>query len=229
MQTQVTDLLDLQRSHFISFLKFSLKTELQTRHIWIQISYFEVTLYSNRLCFERPARDYKETIHFGGHYSTRLIIPRSFYDRRSIHINFEWVALGNLPLLTRQGNFFVNGTSRVSITQIVRGPGVYTNSKIENYGKSTFYLDLVPELGVWVRLGSDVDGYISLRIRKEQRLPLWLVLKTIGISFWYIAQNANKKNNLILENHCSLAKFSNFFFYKKKHKFFDKTTFVLDF
>ena len=215
MEQQILNLLDIQRNHFISFLKFSLQIELQTRQICIHTPYFEVTFYSSNACFESLVRTYKKTINFGGNYSTRLIILRSFYSRRSLKINFEWIILGNLPLLRRQRNFFVNGTARVSITQIIRSPGIYTNVKLKRYGKKFFYLDLVPERGIWVRLERDPNGYILLRIRKEPRLPIWLRFKTIGVSFFYIAQDDAKKTKFIFKHYFFLEKFLSFFFANK--------------
>ena len=61
--------------------------------------------------------------------------------------------------------------------------------EIDHDGKMTFSIDLVPERGVWVRLEKDQERQILLSIRKEPRVPIWLVLQRIRLSSFYQLNN----------------------------------------
>ena len=186
-------LLEIQCVSFFRFLKFGLKTEIRRRQIWYQNTNFELIFYPERLCFEKPIRSYQEILRLSGNYGTRIFIPRSLCYRKNNKVRFEWVIIGNLPLLTRQGYFLINGSPRVCIAQIIRGPGVYINKKIRVDRKVIFYIDFVPERGTWVRLEKDYEGQVWVRIRKEPRVPLNSIFQTIGFLFFPIQFERNKK------------------------------------
>jgi DNA-directed RNA polymerase subunit beta len=171
----------VQYFSFFRFLKFGLQEELQRYHVWFQPSCFEYTYYPQRLRLKIPGYRYQEIIRLGGSFSSRIVLPRSFYDHKNEKIYFKWIILGSLPILTRQGHFLVNGLIRVCIIQLVRGAGIYINKKVNTNGKVTFYLDIVPERGIWVRLEKDSVGQVWICIRKEPRLPIWSILQTIGL------------------------------------------------
>jgi DNA-directed RNA polymerase subunit beta len=179
-------LLEIQYVSFFRFLKFGLKTEFQRRQIWYQNTDFEWIFYPERLCFEKPIRSYQEVLRLGGNYRARIFIPRSLCCRKNNKIRFEWVTLGNLPLLTRQGHFLVNGSPRVCIAQIIRGPGVYISKKTGVDRKTVSYIDFVPERGTWIRLEKDHENQTWVRIRKEPRVPIRSILRTIGLLFFPI-------------------------------------------
>merc|ERR1712187_6257 len=73
---------------------------------------------------------------------------------------------------------------RVCITQIIRGPGVYRGREINNSEKIIFYIDFVPEKGVWVRLEKDSENLIWLCIRGEPRRIIKRVFDRIDRSFY---------------------------------------------
>nr|BBI28724.1 beta subunit of RNA polymerase [Dinophyceae sp. MRD-151] len=214
---RIPNLVEVQRTSFFYFLKFGLQEELERHQVWIQKPFLERTLYPKRLCFEIPNRSYQETLRLGGDYSTRVFIPRSFYDRKDLKIIFEWVVLGNIPLLTHQGHFLINGSPRVCITQVVRGPGLYTNMKIDGDGKMAFSIDLVPERGVWVRLEKNQEGQILLNIRKEPRLPLWLILQAMRISSFPVVEKRNIRITFI-PSISQEKPLSNLSFFRKRQK-----------
>jgi DNA-directed RNA polymerase subunit beta len=223
-QIKIPNLLEIQYISFLYFLKFGLKEELERHNVWIQPSCFEYTYYPQRLYFEIPSQTYQETIRLGGSFGVQVILPRSFYDYRNHKIYFEWVALGTLPLITRQGHFLVNGLTCTCVAQIVRGAGIYVNKKVESDGKVNFYIDIVPERGSWVRLEKDCDGQVWIRIRNEPYLPIWSILQTMGLlsfsSYFFSVKRKKKKEKRksINKNLKFNRSFSNFIFLKKNKR-----------
>ena len=176
----IPKLLEVQRVSFFSFLNSGFQQELQRRHVFFQTPNTELRFYPQRLRLEAPCRTYQETLRLAETYITRFFIPRSLYNRQKKYIRFEWILLGTLPLLTDQCHFLVQGSPRVCITQVVRGPGIYKGNKVEK-DRTIFYVDLVPERGGWVRIEKDSENRNWITQRKEPKLPLWTVLKTMGL------------------------------------------------
>jgi DNA-directed RNA polymerase subunit beta len=133
----------IQQESFFHFIKVGLQTEFQNSKVWFQTSILEWMVYPENLCFEVPTRSYTELIRHNKTYSTRLFLPMLIYDIQNQKIYFEWRSLGNLPVLTQQGHFMVNGSPRVCITQIVRGCGVYRGRELNSSEKIVFYIDFV--------------------------------------------------------------------------------------
>ena len=216
-QPRIPNLLEVQHASFFNFLKFGLRKEFQRRNTWFYAPHLEWTFYPQRLRLEVPVRNYQETLRLSRNYSTRILIPRSLYDRQNQKICFEWVVLGSLPLLTRQGHFLINGSPRVCITQIIRSPGIYTCRKIKKDRKIISYIDFVPERGTWVRVEKDFKDQVWIRIRKEPSCSFWSILQTIGLFsfFSHFSWNHRRKKDT---HDVFLTKISNdlFFFESKK-------------
>jgi DNA-directed RNA polymerase beta subunit len=178
---EVPNFLEIQYFSFFRFLKYGLKKELQRWHIWVQPSCFEYTYYPQNLRVEIPSYSYQEILRAGGSFSSRVILPRSFYDYQNEKIYFKWIILGSLPILTRNGHFLINGLVRVCIIQIVRGAGIYINKKVDRSGHISLFIDIVPDRGTWVRLEKDFRGRAWICIRGESRLSIWSIMQTIGL------------------------------------------------
>ena len=90
-------------------MEIGIRTELQRFQIWFQIAIYKWIFYPKKLYFGIPIYGYKETFRFGKDYTIPLFISRF----RSIclirKIYFDWVILGNIPILNRVYNFLIKG------------------------------------------------------------------------------------------------------------------------
>jgi DNA-directed RNA polymerase beta subunit len=86
-----------------------------------------------------------------------------------------WVLLGNLPLMTKRGHFVINGSPRVIVSQMIRCPGVYFHERFRGIGiqkKRTCYVDFISRRGAWLRIQSDKNRDIWVRLKRTPRIPL---------------------------------------------------------
>ena len=86
-----------------------------------------------------------------------------------------WVLLGNLPLMTKRGHFIINGSPRVIVSQMIRCPGVYFHERFRGIGiqkKRTCYVDFISRRGAWLRIQSDKNRDIWIRLKRTPRIPL---------------------------------------------------------
>lgn len=63
--------------------------------------------------------------------------------------------MGDLPLMTENGSFIINGAERVIVSQLVRSPGVYNASSKDKTGKEMFATTVMPNRGAWLELEQD--------------------------------------------------------------------------
>ncbi len=92
------------------------------------------------------------------------------------------VFLGEIPLITEQGTFIVNGAERVVISQLQRSPGVYFSEEKHPSGKTLYSAKIIPYNGSWLEFDIDLHDVMYVHIDKRRKLPVTVLLRAIGIS-----------------------------------------------
>jgi DNA-directed RNA polymerase subunit beta len=92
------------------------------------------------------------------------------------------VFLGEIPLITEQGTFIVNGAERVVISQLQRSPGVYFSEEKHPSGKLLYSAKIIPYNGSWLEFDIDLHDVMYVHIDKRRKLPVTVLLRAIGIS-----------------------------------------------
>ena len=90
------------------------------------------------------------------------------------------VYLGDLPLLTRQGTFIVNGAERVVVSQLHRSPGVVFEETRHPNGTRLFSSRVIPFRGSWVEFRLDIHDVIHVHIDKKKKFPATALLRAFG-------------------------------------------------
>ena len=90
------------------------------------------------------------------------------------------VYLGEVPLMTENGSFIVNGSERVIVSQLHRSPGVIFLEKSLPTGRSTPTAQIIPYRGAWVEFEIDSKDQIYVRIDKRRKLPATVLLRALG-------------------------------------------------
>ncbi len=105
--------------------------------------------------------------------------------RRVKNIIEQKVYLGNLPLMTNQGTFVVNGTERVVVSQLHRSPGVifeHDKGKTHSSGKVLFSSRVIPYRGSWLDFEFDHHDHLYVRIDRRRKLPVTTLLCAMELS-----------------------------------------------
>src|SRR3954466_7849009 len=93
------------------------------------------------------------------------------------------VYLGELPLMTDNGTFVVNGTERVIVSQLHRSPGVFFDhdrGKTHSSGKLLFNARVIPYRGSWLDFEFDPKDCVFARIDRRRKLPVTMILRALG-------------------------------------------------
>jgi DNA-directed RNA polymerase subunit beta len=112
----------------------------------------------------------------------RLIMYETLGDgeKRPRDILEKEVYLGDLPLLTEQGTFVVNGAERVIVSQLHRSPGVVFEETIHPNGTRLFSARIIPFRGSWVEFTLDIHDVIYVHIDKKKKFPATALLRAFG-------------------------------------------------
>ncbi len=93
------------------------------------------------------------------------------------------VYMGELPLMTDNGSFVINGTERVIVSQLHRSPGVFfahDRGKTHSSGKLLFDARIIPYRGSWIDFEFDPKDYLYFRVDRRRKMPVTILLKSLG-------------------------------------------------
>ena len=93
--------------------------------------------------------------------------------------------MGEIPLMTENGSFIINGTERVIVSQLHRSPGVFfehDRGKTHSSGKLLFSARVIPYRGSWLDFEFDPKDFLFFRVDRRRKMPVTTLLKAIGLS-----------------------------------------------
>ncbi|AZZ37558.1 DNA-directed RNA polymerase subunit beta [Bdellovibrio sp. qaytius] len=107
-------------------------------------------------------------------------------EARSIRdVKEQEVYLGEIPLMTANGSFIINGTERVVVSQLHRSPGVFFDhdgGKNNASGKLIYSARVIPYRGSWLDFEFDQKDVIHVRIDRRRKFPATILLKALGMN-----------------------------------------------
>ena len=160
-------------------------------------SVFPIVSYSGNASLEyvgyrlgEPVFDVKECQVRGITYAAplRVKVRLVIYDRDSSNkavkdIKEQEVYMGEMPLMTDNGTFVVNGTERVIVSQLHRSPGVFFDhdkGKTHSSGKLLYSARVIPYRGSWLDFEFDPKDSLFVRIDRRRKLPATILLRALG-------------------------------------------------
>ncbi len=162
-------------------------------------SIFPIVGYSGHAALEyvdyvlgKAAFDVEECKLRGATYSVplRVRVRLVIYDKESTNkaikdIREQEVYLGEIPLMTENGTFIINGTERVIVSQLHRSPGVifdHDKGKTHSSGKLLYTARVIPYRGSWLDFEFDPKDVLYVRIDRRRKLPATILLRALGYS-----------------------------------------------
>ena len=103
--------------------------------------------------------------------------------RSVLDIKEQDVYMGDMPLMTENGTFVINGTERVIVSQMHRSPGVlfdHDRGKTHSSGKFLFAARVIPYRGSWLDFEFDAKDIVNVRIDRKRKLPVTALLYGLG-------------------------------------------------
>jgi len=192
-------LLAIQVDSYKEFLQLDVKPE-QRRDRGLHAalkSVFPISSYSGSAALEyvsyrlgEPPFDERECRNRGMSYGAplRVTVRLVIYDKENNNKTVKYVKeqevyMGELPLMTENGTFIVNGTERVIVSQLHRSPGVFFDhdrGKTHSSGKLLYSARIIPYRGSWLDFEFDPKDALFTRIDRRRKLPVTILLRALG-------------------------------------------------
>ena len=244
---QMPNLIEVQKKSYDQFLQLGIKQTDRTDTGLQEVlkSVFPIKDFSERaeLQFvtfelEEPKYDVEECQQRGITFAAPLKVTLRLVvwdvdeetGSRSIRdIKEQDVYMGDMPLMTNNGTFVINGTERVIVSQMHRSPGVFFDhdkGKTHSSGKYLFAARVIPYRGSWLDFEFDAKDHVYVRIDRRRKLPVTTLLYALDSARTAELRAERKAEGRVLEPHEAvgmskdeiLASFYNAVSYKKSKK-----------
>ena len=180
-------------------------------------SVFPIVSYSGSAALEyvdyklgEPAFDVKECTLRSITYAAplRVKVRLIIYDKESSNktvkdVKEQEVYMGEIPLMTENGTFVINGTERVVVSQLHRSPGVFFDhdkGKTHSSGKLLYNARVIPYRGSWLDFEFDPKDCVFVRIDRRRKLPASIILRALEYTSEEILETFFETNTFYLKD-----------------------------
>ena len=129
--------------------------------------------YSVRECIDRG-------LTFSVPLKVKLRLSCNDEDNEDFETIEQEVFLGNIPYMTENGSFTVNGAERVIVSQLHRSPGVFFAQSKHTNGTKLYSARIIPFKGSWIEFATDVNNVMYAYIDRKKKFPVTTLLRAIG-------------------------------------------------
>ncbi len=130
----------------------------------------EETKYSIKECKDRDTT-----------YAKALRVKVRLVRKQTGEITEEEVFMGDLPIITDNGSFIINGAERVIVSQLVRSPGVYSVGSVDKSGIERYETTVMPNRGAWLEFKQDLNGILWVNVDRNRKVPATVLLRSLGV------------------------------------------------
>ena len=129
--------------------------------------------------FGEPKHGQEECLDRDLTYAVPLYVDVALVNKETSAIVQQEIFLGDLPLMTENATFIINGTERVVVSQLIRSPGVYFGLD-EDAGHRLATAKLIPDRGAWMEFETRKSGYLTLRFNRKRTIPVTIFLRALA-------------------------------------------------
>src|SRR5574344_839419 len=187
------DFLEIQLKSFQDFLQLDTPPEKRKKEGLYKVFAENFPIADTRNNFVLEFLDYyidpprysiEECLEIGLSYSVPLKAKLKLYCTDPDHEDFDTVVqdvfLGQIPYMTENGTFVINGAERVVVSQLHRSPGVFFGSSIHANGTQLYSARIIPFKGSWIEFATDINNVMYAYIDRKKKLPVTTLLRAIG-------------------------------------------------
>ncbi len=173
-------LIEIQRDSYRSFIEEGISEVFE--------DFSPITDYSDRfeLYFldhslsDKPKYDEKECRDRDATYAVPLKVKVRLVNKVTGEVLDQDVFMGELPKMTANGSFIINGAERVIVSQLVRSPGVYNGFEFSKTGRKMFGTTIIPNRGAWIEFEQDADNTLWVKVDRTRKLTATVLLRALG-------------------------------------------------
>ncbi len=155
----------------------------------------------NRSDLREDNTDCRVELHFVGHslagtpkyteaecktrdatYSVPLKVKVRLVYKETGEVVEQEVFMGDIPIMTENGSFIINGAERAVVSQLVRSPGIYCSQGVNKTGNFVTSTDIMPARGAWLEFEEDQNGVLWVHVDRSRKMVATIFLRALGIA-----------------------------------------------
>jgi len=182
LNADLPGLIDIQLQSFDWFLNDGLK-ELFEYISPIENHSGNIKMYFGDFEFEEPVHDIPESKRREVNYSSKLRVNVKLVFEDTGEIKEQKLYLGDVPMMTPEGTFVINGAQRVIVTQIIRSAGVYFTKEFDKKRNENIFMgQVIPTRGAWLEFEIKSKDELYVKLDRSKKLELSVLARALGVS-----------------------------------------------
>ena len=177
---EIPYLVEIQKDSYDNFIKEGISEVLEDfSPITDYSDHFELYFLDHTLSGS-PKYDEKECRDRDATFALPLRVKVRLVNKVTDEVIDQEVFMGDLPLMTDNGSFIINGAERVIVSQLVRSPGVYNGKSVDKSGKKIFDTTVIPNRGAWLEFEQDASDVLWVHVDRTRKLTATVLLRALG-------------------------------------------------
>ncbi len=177
---EIPNLVEVQKDSYKAFIDegiaevfedFSPITDFSDR---FELYFLDHKLLDTPKYCEKECRDRDAT------YAIPLRVNVRLVNKITGEIINQDVFMGEIPKMTDNGSFIINGAERVVVSQLVRSPGVYNGFEFDKSGKKLYNTTVIPNRGAWLEIEQDNQKVLWVKVDRTRKLQVSILLRALG-------------------------------------------------
>ena len=176
----IPDLVEIQKDSYNSFINEGIGEVFEDfSPITDYSDHFELYFLDHHFG-TTPKYDEKECRNRDATYALPLYVKVRLVKKEKGVVLDHDVFMGDIPLMTENGSFIINGAERVIVSQLVRSSGVYNESNKDDSGKEMFKTTVIPNRGAWLELEQDSQNVLWVHVDRKRKICATVLLRALG-------------------------------------------------
>ena len=178
---ELSNLLEIQKDSFQKFLDEGIK-EVFEDIFPVESFSGSLSLEFGEYTLEEPRYSVNESKERRVTYAAPLKVKARLFINETGEVKEQEVFLGDIPLMTENASFIVNGVERVINCQLVRSPSIYFKREIDKNGRNIITSEVIPSKGTWLEYELDARNIFYVRIDRTRKVTITTFLRALGLS-----------------------------------------------
>ena len=176
---EIPNLVEIQRESYESFVGEGIAEILEDFSPITDFSdHFELSFLEHE--FGKSSKyDEKECRNRDATYALPLRVKVRLVNKIKGEILDQDVFMGDVPLMTENGSFIINGAERVIVSQLVRSPGVNNVAETDKTGKQIYETTVIPNRGAWLEFKQDPQNVLWVSVDRKRKLTATVLLRAL--------------------------------------------------
>jgi len=178
---ELGNLLEIQKESYDWFIKEGIK-EVFNEQFPVESFTGNLSLDFGEYFFDEPRYTIKDCKDRSTTFAAPIKVQTRLFNHETGEVKEQEIYLGDMPIMTENGTFIINGAERVIVSQLVRSPSVYFGKEVDKNERVMITSQIIPGRGTWLEYETDARDIFYVRIDRTRKVPITTFLRALGLA-----------------------------------------------